>query len=76
MVRVLFYVLVIAILGAGFAWLANNPGDLVMDFGSSRVTVSVLTAVIAFVFLVVPGLPIIPAIWLWTSAQAGSLFLF
>ena len=53
MVRVLFYVLVIAILGAGFAWLANNPGDLVMDFGSSRVTVSVLTAVIAFVLLVV-----------------------
>ncbi|CAM1639145.1 HemY [Bartonella choladocola] len=53
MVRVLFYVLVVAILGAGFAWIANNPGDLVMDFGSSRVTVSVLTAVIAFVLLVV-----------------------
>ncbi|WP_295894597.1 heme biosynthesis HemY N-terminal domain-containing protein [uncultured Bartonella sp.] len=53
MVRILFYILVIAILGAGFAWLANNPGNLVMTFGASRVTISVLTAVIAFVMLVV-----------------------
>lgn len=53
MVRVLLYILVVAILGAGFAWLANNPGSLVMTFGASRVTISVLTAVIAFTLLVV-----------------------
>lgn len=53
MVRVLLYILIVAILGAGFAWLANNPGSLVMTFGASRVTVSVLTAVIAFALLVV-----------------------
>ncbi|WP_297322795.1 heme biosynthesis HemY N-terminal domain-containing protein [uncultured Bartonella sp.] len=53
MVRVLLYILVVAVLGAGFAWLANNPGSLVMTFGANRVTVSVLTAVIFFVLLVV-----------------------
>lgn len=59
MVRVLLYILIVVFIGAGFAWLANNPGDLVMTFGATRVTVSFFTAVILFVVLLIVALLII-----------------
>jgi len=45
MVRVLLYLLLIVVIGAGFAWLANYPGELVMTVHGTRVSVSLLAAV-------------------------------
>lgn len=64
MVRVLLYIIIVAIIGAGFAWLANNPGDLVVTFGGTRVTASFLTVVILFLLLLFIALFLI---WLLRS---------
>ncbi|RCL00748.1 MAG: HemY protein [Candidatus Tokpelaia sp. JSC189] len=45
MVRVLLYFLLVVMIGAGFAWLADFPGELVMTVRYTHVTVSLLAAV-------------------------------
>lgn len=58
MLRVLFFLILIAVLGWGFGWLADRPGDLVFTFAGMRyhvtmmVAVSILVAIIAAVMLV------------------------
>ncbi|MHC5306005.1 heme biosynthesis HemY N-terminal domain-containing protein [Bartonella sp. LJL80] len=59
MVRVLLYILLVAVVGGAFAWVANNPGDIVMTFGANRVTVSVLTAVALLVLFIIVALCVI-----------------
>lgn len=44
MIRVLLYLLLVVVIGAGFAWLANFPGDLVVTVHNTRITISLLTA--------------------------------
>ncbi|EJF91544.1 heme biosynthesis protein HemY [Bartonella tamiae] len=53
MIRVLLYVILVACIGAGFAWIASNPSDLVMTFGDHRITFSLLTAVTIFAIVLV-----------------------
>jgi len=48
MIRLLLYLLLVVVVGAGFAWLASYPGDLVVTVHNTRVAVSLLTAFSVF----------------------------
>ncbi len=68
MFRVLFYLVVIFLLGLGFAWLADRPGQLDLVFAGNRYEVSLMTAAVAVVALVAA----IMVLWwlvrsIWTS---------
>lgn len=53
MIRVFLYLLLVIAIGAGFAWLAAYPGDLVVTVGHMRVTLSLVTALSIFLAAVV-----------------------
>lgn len=46
--RILFWLIVIAGLAAGAAWLADNPGIIVLDWGSYRIETSAAITVVLF----------------------------
>lgn len=52
MVRILFYLLIIFLLGLGFAWLAERPGEMVLTFAGYRYEVSLMVAAVAVVAVV------------------------
>lgn len=49
MVRVIAFFLLILLLGLGFAWLAERPGDLVITFGGYRYELTLVTAAVLVV---------------------------
>jgi len=49
MLRVLLFIVAVAILGLGFAFLADTPGTLVMTVAGREVTVSLMVAAVALV---------------------------
>ncbi len=52
MLRVLFYLIVVAALGFSFAWLADRPGELDITFAGNHYNVPLITAVAGIVALV------------------------
>src|SRR5262245_32159755 len=58
MIRILFFLIVVFLLGLGFAWLADRPGDLVVTFNGYQyeitlmVAAAAVTAVVAAVMIV------------------------
>lgn len=52
MLRVLFYLILVAALGFGFAWLADRPGELNLIFAGNQYNVSLITAVAGIVAIV------------------------
>lgn len=52
MIRILFFLAVVFLLGLGFAWLADRPGDLVMTLGGYQYRVSLMVAAVAATALV------------------------
>ncbi|WP_428426524.1 heme biosynthesis protein HemY [Pararhizobium sp.] len=44
MIRILFYVLIVLALGAGFAWLADRPGELSLIWQGQRIEMSLMVA--------------------------------
>ncbi len=52
MIRLLFYVAVVLVLGFGFAWLADRPGDMVITWQGQRIEMSLMVAVTAVVALI------------------------
>ncbi|QND51094.1 heme biosynthesis protein HemY [Phyllobacterium sp. 628] len=52
MIRVLVFLVVVLVLGFGFAWLADRPGDLVVTFAGMQHKVSLMVAASAIVALV------------------------
>lgn len=52
MLRVLFYLIVVGVLGFGFAWLADRPGELDVVFDGNHYHVPLITAVAGVVALV------------------------
>jgi HemY protein len=46
MIRILFFLVPVFVLGFAFAWLADRPGDLTMTFGGYQMQVSLLVAAI------------------------------
>ena len=53
MIRVLLILGLIAALGAGFAWIADMPGNLVLTFGGLRYETSLVVALVALLVVVV-----------------------
>jgi HemY protein len=52
MIRILFFLLVVFLLGLGFAWLADRPGDMVVTFSGYQYRVSLMVAAVAVVTVV------------------------
>ncbi|MCO6386982.1 heme biosynthesis HemY N-terminal domain-containing protein [Aliihoeflea sp. 40Bstr573] len=46
MIRILFFLVPVFVLGFAFAWLADRPGDLTLTFGGYQMQVSLLVAAI------------------------------
>jgi HemY protein len=66
MIRALFFVAVVLVLGIGFAWLADRPGEMVVTFGGYRYRVSLMVAALAVtatVAAVMIGWWLINSIW-------------
>jgi HemY protein len=53
MLRVLFFVILVAILGLGFAWVADTPGTIVMTVAGREITVTLMVAAVALAAAVV-----------------------
>lgn len=47
MIRILFFLLIVFLLGLGFAWLADRPGDMVVTFNGFQYEVKLITAAVA-----------------------------
>lgn len=47
MIRVLIFLAIVFALAAGFAWLADRPGDMVVTFGGYRYQVSLMVAAVS-----------------------------
>ena len=75
MIRILFYVLVILALGAGFAWLADRPGELSLIWQGSRIEMSLMVAATLLVSLIAALLILV---WLirtiWLSPHSISRY--
>ncbi|WP_019170869.1 heme biosynthesis protein HemY [Pseudaminobacter salicylatoxidans] len=52
MIRILFFLLVVFLLGLGFAWLADRPGDMVVTFNGYEYEVKLITAAVAVTAIV------------------------
>ncbi|MHC1547482.1 heme biosynthesis HemY N-terminal domain-containing protein [Phyllobacterium sp. K27] len=52
MMRILFFFIVVLLLGVGFAWLADRPGDLVVTFAGMQYKVSLMVAATSIVAIV------------------------
>lgn len=52
MMRILFFFVVVLLLGVGFAWLADRPGDLVLTFAGMQYKVSLMVAATSIVAIV------------------------
>ncbi|WP_136658112.1 heme biosynthesis protein HemY [Nitratireductor sp. XY-223] len=52
MIRLFIYIAIVLVLGFGFAWLADRPGDLVITWQGQRIEMSLMVAVTAIVVLV------------------------
>ncbi|MFN0265067.1 heme biosynthesis HemY N-terminal domain-containing protein [Tepidamorphus sp. 3E244] len=60
MIRVLFYLVGVLVLGVGLAWLADHPGDVVMTWQGQQIRTSLMAMALGLIF--VTGLLIL----LWT----------
>ncbi|WP_265517726.1 heme biosynthesis protein HemY [Nitratireductor luteus] len=75
MFRVLFYIAIVFLLGLGFAWLAERPGDLVVTFGGYRYEVTLMVAAV----LVVAIVAAVMIVWwllrsIWNSPYAVARY--
>lgn len=52
MIRILFFLALVAVLGFGFAWLADRPGDLLISWQGQQIEMSLMVAVAAVVSIV------------------------
>ena len=52
MIRILFFVALVLVLGFGFAWLADRPGDLLISWQGREIEMSLMVAVAAIVSIV------------------------
>ena len=60
MIRIILFLVLIALAGAGAAWVADQPGDVVMTWGSWQASPSVP------VFALIAGITIVAAVIVWS----------
>ncbi|MFB2551277.1 heme biosynthesis protein HemY [Ensifer soli] len=75
MIRILFYVLVVLAIGAGFAWLADRPGELAIVWQGQRIEMTLMVAASIFVTLIAA---VLITLWLvrslWLSPHTISRY--
>ncbi len=75
MIRILFFLVVVFALGLGFAWLADRPGTMVVEFQGMEYQVTLLVAAVGVVAVVVA---VMLSWWvlksLWNSPRAVSRY--
>ena len=64
MIRIILFLVLIALAGAGAAWVADQPGDVVMTWGAWRASPSVPT------FALLLGITIVAAVIVWNLLRA------
>src|SRR4030088_3136813 len=64
MIRVILFLVLIALAAAGAAWVADQPGDVVLTWGIWRAHPTLPVFVLAL------GVTIVAAIFLWTVISA------
>ena len=64
MIRVLLYLVIVALLAFGAVWLAERPGDVVITWQGGRVETSVMVLMVAAAAVAVA------AVMLWSIARA------
>jgi len=68
MIRILLFLFLVFVLGLGFTWLADRPGDLVVTFGGYQYEISLMVAAVAVAVIIAA---VMIAWWLakaiWTS---------
>ena len=52
MIRVVRFLLAVAVLAAGFVWVADRPGDVAITWMGYRIETSVMVAALAIAMLV------------------------
>lgn len=75
MFRVLLFLIAVLVLGLGFAWLAERPGDLLLTVGGYRYEISLMVAAAAIVAIVAA----VMIVWwllrsIWRSPHAVSRY--
>ncbi|WP_309085062.1 heme biosynthesis HemY N-terminal domain-containing protein [Chelativorans sp.] len=75
MFRILFFLLLVLLLGLGFAWLAERPGELAITFGGYRYEVTLMVAAV----LVVGAVAALMILWwlirgIWNSPYAVARY--
>ncbi len=68
MMRILFFLLVVFLLGLGFAWLADRPGDLAVTFNGYRYEITLMVAAVAVTAVVA----LVMIVWWLTKALWNS----
>jgi len=75
MIRILFYVLIVLALGAGFAWLADRPGELSLIWQGQRIEMSLMVAATLLASLIAA---ILIVVWfirvVWLSPHSISRY--
>ena len=64
MIRVVLYLIALALMAGGFAWIADRPGDIAITWLGYRIETSVMVALLAVLGIV------IAALLLWSIARA------
>ena len=75
MIRVVVFLVALALIASGFAWFADRPGDLVLTWMGYRIETSVMVALVALLLLVVVAI----VAWsilrgIWRTPEQVSLF--
>ena len=68
MIRILFFLFVVFVLGLGFAWLADRPGDMIVTFGGYQYEISLMVAAVAVTAVVAA----VMIVWWLTKAIWNS----
>jgi HemY protein len=64
MIRIVLFLIALALVAAGFAWFADRPGDIVLTWQGYRIETSLMVALVAAILFVVLVLV------LWSIARA------
>lgn len=75
MIRIVAFLVALALIAGGFAWIADRPGDLVLTWMGYRIETSLLVAFVALIVLIIAAI----LIWsilrgLWRAPEQVSLF--
>ena len=75
MIRVVVFLVALALIASGFAWFADRPGDLVLTWMGYRIETSLTVALVALLVLIIVAI----LIWsivrgIWRAPEQVSLF--